>query len=937
MKHLKFLFLFIGLAIFASCSESDVEGGRIGDGNQAAFHGSIGELQTRVTGTSWDEGDAIGVFALKAGQALSELAIHDGKANVKYTTVGGENGVFKPTAAPIIFPETGNLDFVAYYPFKNSITDYAYNIDVTTQSDLAAIDLLYSNNAKGESKANQNVGLQFKHMLSKLVLNVEIGEGIASLEGLTATISDVVVDGEFALADGSIVTGTTKKMVTPNVAFASDNKKATIVAILVPGQNLEDVTFAFSLGGKDYEWKTASHELTSSMKYVYQLRLVLDGSGEPGVESVIIGATISDWGDGYIGDEYIDLTPEEEPGVDGEFVTINELRTMYANSDGGTLTITDPMQLKAVVISDRAGGNSTSLKNGYFQDEVGDGLAFRVTDDQHEFNLGEELIIDITGAELSQYGGAVQLGFGTAKAEVNATDVAVAPIELTIEEVLEGNYDGILVKVQDVQFKEYEGLAFYEGTGSTNSRALENSNGALLDVITTKYAQFKDNLLPKGKGDIVGIASMFFGKWQLNPRNIEDVAGMSNDESTRFTPDTEPVVPGDGDGTKENPYSVAQAIANQGETGVWVKGFIVGSYNGKVIFGTDNASEYNLNIADDKDELADDKVVNVQLPAGEMRDLSLSKDASLHKVQILFKGDLVKYNTLPGIKNTKEYELVTNGGTDPDPIVFTTDKSAVVLNAASELSSIIKLTTDAAQSWTVASDAAWLTTNPANGTGNADITLTATENTAETARTANVTFTPTDNAGLTAIVVAVTQNGKPAAGGEFATDLFFSEYVEGSSNNKYLEIYNGTGATVDLTDYEVVLYSNGATERGNNIQLTGTLADGAVFIISNADGAIYSGADVTSTVTYFNGDDAVALQKISSGDYVDIIGRIGERPNKKWSAGGDLETLDKTLVRKPSVRGGVTVNPTEGFPTLATEWIGYPVDTAEHLGSHTMN
>src|SRR6185295_16902729 len=45
------------------------------------------------------------------------------------------------------------------------------------------------------------------------------------------------------------------------------------------------------------------------------------------------------------------------------------------------------------------------------------------------------------------------------------------------------------------------------------------------------------------------------------------------------------------------------------------------------------------------------------------------------------------------------------------------------------------------------------------------------------------------------------------------TELFFSEYIEGSSNNKALEIYNGTAAPIDLaaSGYSVQMFSNGGT------------------------------------------------------------------------------------------------------------------------------
>src|SRR5690554_4007116 len=69
------------------------------------------------------------------------------------------------------------------------------------------------------------------------------------------------------------------------------------------------------------------------------------------------------------------------------------------------------------------------------------------------------------------------------------------------------------------------------------------------------------------------------------------------------------------------------------------------------------------------------------------------------------------------------------------------------------------------------------------------------------------------------------------------TDLFFSEYVEGSSNNKALEIYNGTGEEIDFTQqqYIVKLYSNGATTAMFTYNLsTGSLAPGDVFVIANS-------------------------------------------------------------------------------------------------------
>ena len=64
-------------------------------------------------------------------------------------------------------------------------------------------------------------------------------------------------------------------------------------------------------------------------------------------------------------------------------------------------------------------------------------------------------------------------------------------------------------------------------------------------------------------------------------------------------------------------------------------------------------------------------------------------------------------------------------------------------------------------------------------------------------------------------------------------DLFFSEYIEGSSSNKALEIYNPTGSEVDLSNYRVIRANNGAVALSDSVVLSGTLADKDVFVIGN--------------------------------------------------------------------------------------------------------
>ncbi|NCC92083.1 MAG: hypothetical protein EOM10_02180, partial [Opitutae bacterium] len=213
----------------------------------------------------------------------------------------------------------------------------------------------------------------------------------------------------------------------------------------------------------------------------------------------------------------------------------------------------------------------------------------------------------------------------------------------------------------------------------------------------------------------------------------------------------------------------------------------------------------------------------------------------------------------------------------------------------------------------------------ANGTGTASTTFNWTPAEGQIG-THTVTFSATDSDGTSQQEVQITVRD-----GRVAADLFISEYVEGSGSEKFIEIFNGTGTSVDLSNYALQLFSNGSATPSSDVTLSGTLADGAVKVYQNASATVYPGED--NAAVNFNGDDAVALYKISAAAYVDIVGCIGEDPGTEWTD-GTRSTLNKTLVRKSTITEGVSANPASGFPTLTTEWDSFPQDTVEYLGSH---
>jgi predicted extracellular nuclease len=197
------------------------------------------------------------------------------------------------------------------------------------------------------------------------------------------------------------------------------------------------------------------------------------------------------------------------------------------------------------------------------------------------------------------------------------------------------------------------------------------------------------------------------------------------------------------------------------------------------------------------------------------------------------------------------------------------------------------------------------------------------------------TFAGLAAAALAVGTVAVVTVVPVAPAGAAPTELLFSEYAEGSGFNKAIEIYNGTGAPVDLAlgGYRLELYSNGSATVSQSVGLTGTIADGDVFVVSRADAdpRLVGEADqLAPAVVNWNGDDAVALRKGgTAGALVDVIGQIGVDPGAQWGT-GEASTADNTIRRVPAIETGDT-NGGDPFDP-AVEWVGFPTDTVDGFG-----
>jgi endonuclease I len=265
-----------------------------------------------------------------------------------------------------------------------------------------------------------------------------------------------------------------------------------------------------------------------------------------------------------------------------------------------------------------------------------------------------------------------------------------------------------------------------------------------------------------------------------------------------------------------------------------------------------------------------------------------------------------------------EYVQAIWGGTTPTP-----DTQAPT--TPSSLAATTKTATSVSLSWTASTDNIGVTgydvyMNSALKTTVSTLTATISGLTASTAYSFYIKAK--DAAGNTSAssnTVSATTNSS----GGTATELLFSEYIEGSSNNKALEIANNTGASVNLSVYSVKKQTNGAGAWSTGLALSGTLNSGSKFTLVNSSiaSSCYSislaNISTAATELTFNGNDAVGLFK--NGVLIDVIGT--------FNGGTANFAADVTLRRKSTV-----TSPSTTF-NLAAQWDSFTTDTCTNLGS----
>jgi uncharacterized protein len=164
------------------------------------------------------------------------------------------------------------------------------------------------------------------------------------------------------------------------------------------------------------------------------------------------------------------------------------------------------------------------------------------------------------------------------------------------------------------------------------------------------------------------------------------------------------------------------------------------------------------------------------------------------------------------------------------------------------------------------------------------------------------------------------------------SNLLISEYIEGSGDNKALEIFNGTEDFINLGSYTIERYTNGSTTSVSIPLDAVDLQAGETWVLANpqAEAALLALADQTNGNLNFNGDDALVLV-FAGTQVVDSFGRVGEDPGDYWSC-SEGNTQNHTLRRLSSVCNGDTVIDDPFDP--CAQWSFFASDVITGLGFH---
>lgn len=627
-------------------------------------------------------------------------------------------------------------------------------------------------------------------------------------------------------------------------------------------------------------------------------------------------------------------------------MTIADLKAKYS-AIGDFQTVQDDKVISGIVTADDRTGNF--FKQIVIQDETGGiPIIIDVNSLYTMYPVGRRVYVKVKGLMLGDYGGTIQLGLdSTRSSDGRFLNLGRIPETLLSTYIVKGSFGNtitprlvkpseftgaindpllsLFVQINSAEFKDADLVKTYANAASPTTESARNftikpcNDTKSIVLRNSSYATFAGLTVPQGNGPLVGVASVFNGTIQMTIRDTSDVQ-FKGARCNGQVPT----------GTTKTIAEVLQYATGDSTIpgGVWIEGTIVSD--------TKNEAAGNYRLQDGTSGVQI-RFANGSNPSPGALGDKLKVYVGGYKFSI-FSGGLqingpdVSSTTGTGTvtprvatiaqiaANMRAWEstLVTiNNVTFSETASNSTGKTYTIKDNTGELSTFIRTTSGITTYDSANSVTGYVSVfKPTSGTDQPQITLRIQN---------DIT------GGRNVVVVPPPPVGTP--------DLIISEYIEGSSNNKYVEIYNAGTTVADLTKYSVALYANGATTAGNTLQLAtvqATLDPGKTIVIKNSSAALTLPAGVTafaSTITFFNGDDALEL--IKDGAVIDVFGKKGEDPGTGWAVAGVTNaTVDKTIRRKTAItKGNIDWVSSAGTNTTDSEWTVNAIDDPSNLGS----
>ncbi len=618
--------------------------------------------------------------------------------------------------------------------------------------------------------------------------------------------------------------------------------------------------------------------------------------------------------------------------------TIKELKAMHTVSGAYDVISTDIIISGIVVANDRSGN---LYKEIYVQDATGginvllDGIGL-----YNSFPVGRRVYIKCNGLCISDYNRLVQLGVkatvaGSPSIQAIASNLIdryvvggtlnnpVTPKVVTLNQLTTSMQDtllGTLIQLNNYEFvtgdtsKTYADTSAYKNSVNLTVKSC-GANSSII-IRSSGYASFAGVNVPNGNGTVTAIYTLFGSTKQLIIRDTADVQ-MNNfrcgqgPTTVMNIADVRALYTGTTTAAPDGRRITGVVISDRSTGNINNQNLVLQQGNGLsgILVRFDAAHGFNL---------------------GDSLDVNISLQ-EISEFRGLMQVNLVPLNYATRVATGKSItprvasigDINTNFETWESTLV--TMNNVALSGSGSTYSGAVNLTDATGTIVMFTSSAASFAGQnyPANASSVTGY-ITQFDATKEIAIR--------NPGGSLNDVVPAAPPPPPPPGGD---DLIISEYIEGSSNNKYIEIYNGGSTTADLSLYDIKLYSNGGTSATNTLNLATvqpTLAAGGIIVLKNASAALTLPAGVTAFgtgVCNFNGDDAIELEK--SGAVIDVFGEKGVDPGTSWTIAGDASAAVNKGVRR---NAGINAGSTNWTTSSATGWtVISTIDDVSNLGT----